>query len=97
MNFFQIAETTEQHGSAYRASLFVDNDRKEAFLSFTKDGVLFVLNYPVRYGKVWDQTRARKALRQRGSGWGLMSRLCRAALIEQPFDAVDALEEFGLA
>jgi len=49
MNFFKIAETTEQHGSTYRASLFVDNDRKEAFLSFAKDGILVAVNYPVRY------------------------------------------------
>lgn len=97
MNFFKIAETTEQHGSTYRASLFVDNDRKEAFLSFAKDGILVAVNYPVRYGAVWDQARARKALRQRGDGWSLMSRLSRAALLERPLDMVEALEDFGLA
>lgn len=97
MNFFQITETTEAHGCAYRASLFVDNDRKEAFLSFAKDGILVALNYPVKYGAVWDQARARKALRQRDSGWGLMSRLSRAALLERPLDMVEALEDFSLA
>lgn len=96
MNFFQISETEERHGETYRATLFVDNDRKEAFLSFARNGVLFAVGYPVRYGAVWDQTRSRKALKSSKSGWGLMSRLIRAAVLERPLDIVDALEDFGL-
>lgn len=96
-NFFQIAENFEQHGNAYIAKLFVDNDRKEAFLSVSLNGRLFAVNFPVRYGVVFDPRRARKALKSSGHGWSLLSSLARAALLERPFDVVEALEDFKLS
>ena len=95
-NFFQITETFERGGRSYCARLWVDNDRKEASLSFTQDRILFIVNYPVRYGRLWDQGRARKALKARKYGWDLLGSLARAALLERPADAVEALEEYGL-
>lgn len=96
-NFFQITETFNHLGREYVAKLFVDNDRGEAFFSFTIDRRLFAVNYPVKYGRVWDQRRARKALKAHEAGWSLLSRLARAALLERPFDAVEALEDYGLS
>lgn len=96
-NFFQITETFEQHGATYVAKLFVDNDRREAFFSFSINGRLFAVNYPARYGAVYDPRKARKSLKASGCGWSFMSRAARAALLERPFDLVAALEDFGLA
>lgn len=96
-NFFQVTETFENLGSKYVAKLFVDNDSREAFFSFSINGRLFAVNYPVRYGAVYDQRRARNALKARETGWSFMSRAARAALLERPFDMVSALEDFRLA